>query len=132
MTIQEFYSRIGGNYGEIIQRLGNDTRIEKVLRMLPRDESMGALRAAIEKEDCESAFRAAHTLKGIVMNLGLARMTEAIVPLTEALRSGAASAVVEPLFAQVETCYAAVMEAIVELLGQDETKKGDDARAAAQ
>ena len=41
---------------------------------------------ALENNDYETAFRAAHTLKGICLNLGLENLYKAAYKVTEALR----------------------------------------------
>ncbi len=41
----------------------------------------------MENGDTETAFRAAHTLKGICMNLGFDRLYEASYDITEVLRA---------------------------------------------
>lgn len=43
---------------------------------------------AIENRDIETAFKAAHTMKGISANLGFTKMYSAFSIVTEELRSG--------------------------------------------
>ncbi|UKI38244.1 MAG: Hpt domain-containing protein [Clostridiales bacterium] len=50
------------------------------------DESFRTLRTALEKDDAESAFYAAHTLKGICSNLGFDRLFDKSSAVTEMLR----------------------------------------------
>ena len=126
MTIQEFYLHAGGNYDEGLRRLSSEVRIKKVLGMLSRDGSMQDLGAALEKKDYEGAFRAAHTLKGITMNLGITRLAEAVSELTETLRSRAENETIPRQFAAVEQLYLKTIEDISKLTGDDTPAGGED------
>lgn len=62
---------------------------EFYLRMLGKfvDEPyVRDIEIGLENEDYEAAFRACHSLKGVSVNLGLDRLYERTLPLTEALR----------------------------------------------
>ena len=87
MTLTEFYAAVGGSYEDASARLQNDAFIGRFLRMLPRDDNMARLTAAVGS--AEEAFRAVHTLKGIALNLSLVRLAEACTAMTEALRGSA-------------------------------------------
>ena len=80
MKLNEFYMAVDGNYEDAMERLQNEMFVGKFLRMLPRDGSMMADGRA------NDAFRAAHTLKGIALNLSLTKLAAACSQLTEALR----------------------------------------------
>ena len=82
MTLNEFYTTVGGNYEDVIARLHSEAFTEKFLRMIPQDNSLPLL-----KEAAAAAFRAVHTLKGIALNLGLTGLAAACGTMTEALRS---------------------------------------------
>mgnify|MGYP000290853416 FL=1 len=49
---------------------------------------MSQLTQAMDAGDVETAFRAAHTLKGICANLGFKSLFEVSYEITEALRAG--------------------------------------------
>lgn len=94
MTLTEFYAAVGGSYEDASARLQNDAFIGRFLRMLPRDDNMARLTAAVDSGSAEEAFRAVHTLKGIALkgialNLSLVRLAEACTAMTEALRGSA-------------------------------------------
>lgn len=86
MTLREFYNYVGGDYDDMISRFGDDAHISRFLHMLPRDDSMTNLTAAVEGGNAQEAFRAVHTLKGISLNLGLSSLANACSVMTEALR----------------------------------------------
>lgn len=84
---EEFYNAIGSDFQSVSKRFGNDSVIltRFVLKFLS-DESFRKLKTALEKDDAESAFYAAHTLKGICSNLGFDRLFEKSSAVTEMLR----------------------------------------------
>ena len=86
MTITEFYDYVGGDYEDVRSRFMKDDRIAKFLRMLPGDDSMDNLTAAMTAGSVENAFRAVHTMKGIALNLGLKSLAGACSTMTEAIR----------------------------------------------
>lgn len=71
MTVQQYYAAIGADYNEVIRRLGNEDRIRRFLLKFPADQSFSILCHSLAENQYEEAFRAAHSLKGISMNLGL-------------------------------------------------------------
>ena len=87
MKLNEFYSTIGGDYTEARARFQSDERIARFLKMFPGDDSMQNLSAAVAANDAPTAFRAVHTLKGVVLNLGLGSLARASSQMTEALRA---------------------------------------------
>lgn len=62
--------------------------VEHFLMKFREDRSFSELLSALERGETETAFRAAHTLKGICANLGLGRLFEQASVVTELLRSG--------------------------------------------
>ena len=116
MTLTEFYAAVGGSYEDASARLQNDAFIGRFLRMLPRDDSMARLTAAVDSGSAEEAFRAVHTLKGIALNLSLVRLAEACAAMTEALRGSAVMpANVRALLDAVAREYALVTETLSQL-----------------
>lgn len=65
MTLQEFYAKIGGNSADVLRRLPSEAMVRKFIGKYPADTSWGSLESAINSQDWEAAFRAAHTLKGV-------------------------------------------------------------------
>lgn len=87
MNLQVFYEKVGGSYSEVLNRLINDRLITKFLLKFPSDPSYAVLSVSIDHEDYEEAFRAAHTLKGVCLNLGLSNLAQTATDLAELLRS---------------------------------------------
>ena len=88
MTIEQCYELLGGSYASVLQRLMKKERVEKFLMRVPADPTFEQLQTAFEAGEWNNAFTAAHTLKGISANMGLADLHEAADLLTESLRSG--------------------------------------------
>ncbi len=88
-NLEQFYASVGSNASEIIKRLGGDSSL--VIRFLSKfqaDGSFGQLCSALDSGETETAFRMAHTLKGLSANLGLQTLYEQASNVTELLRAG--------------------------------------------
>lgn len=118
MTLAECYATMGADLETIKQRLPKESLIQKLLLMFPKDQSYEQLKAGLEAEDYDVAFRAAHTLKGVALNLGLTPLATSAAVLTDALRSGAPTQDPEPLFRQVTEDYQRAIHAIEQLDGE--------------
>ncbi len=86
MNLEEFYAHIGGNYADTIRRLYSEKMVSKFVHKYVDDPTCAELKAAVAAEDWETAFRGAHTLKGVAQNLGFDRLYEVSFTLTEAMR----------------------------------------------
>ncbi len=111
MQIEELYNKIGGDYEEIKSRLMNESIIQRFLLKFPSEPSYAKLLEAVENQDIEAAFHAAHTLKGVAANLSFKKLYTALSLLNEQLRPMTENAD-EVLFAQVKECYEEVIGAI--------------------
>ena len=120
MTVEQCYTQLGGDYADITRRMGTDERVIKFLGMLLRDNSFEQLKTALEKEDYGTAFRAAHTLKGVLLNLSLTSQAKVIIELTEVLRPQQANDQIGPLFEKAKAAYAELTMGIEALLGKNE------------
>ena len=116
MKLLAFYNQCGGSYEDAVARFRGEERVLKFLRMLPADESLTELTAAMTREDAHTAFRAAHTIKGIALNLGLDRLASSASTLTEALRGKETVPPEAPeLCKEVERDCAVVLDGISQL-----------------
>jgi HPt (histidine-containing phosphotransfer) domain-containing protein len=118
MTLKECYDTLGGGYDEVMGRLRTEERVKKFVFKFLADKSFLTLTAALEEENAEEAFRAAHTLKGVSQNLSLNRLYESSHSLTEELREGI-GANAGSLFEQVKTDYEVAAAAIRALQESD-------------
>lgn len=71
MTIKQCYQAMGADFEEISQRIPSEAMIRKFAVKFPEDKSFAELTKALEQGDVETAFRAAHTIKGLCLTLGL-------------------------------------------------------------
>ena len=55
--------------------------------MVPADAGFGKLKEALENQDLDAAFEAAHALKGVLGNLSLNTIYDPVSEMTELLRS---------------------------------------------
>ena len=115
-ALDECYARLGSDGAEVARRLGGEERLLKVLAVAMRDPSMDALREALADGDCEAAFTAAHTLKGMFANLGFDRLAAADAALVEALRAGSDPDEAASLFSEVERLECEMRSAVQALL----------------
>ena len=120
VTVEQCYAQLHGDYADIIRRMRTDERVVKFLAMLLRDDSFNQLETALNNEDYETAFRAAHTLKGVLLNLSLTAQAEVISELTEVLRRQQPDEKIGPLFERASAAYAELMSGINELLEKTE------------
>ncbi len=86
MTVRECYGKIG-DYDRMYTCFHDDAKIIKFLKMFLADENYKSLTSALENNDTDAAFMAAHTLKGVCQNLALDDLYDADVQVTEALRA---------------------------------------------
>lgn len=88
MNVRECYEQMNGDYEDVKRRFLSDARIRKFALLFLKDGSMDDLRAAMEAGDCVNAFQAAHTLKGVCLNLGFTGLYAPVSRITEMLRGG--------------------------------------------
>ena len=86
MTLESFYNTIGGDYKKTVERLYNENLLRKFVMKYRNDGTFAQLREAHDSKNWEEAFRAAHTLKGIALNLGFDALYTVSSELTEAMR----------------------------------------------
>lgn len=73
--------------GTMRRFLNNEALYKKCLKKFLDDPSYENLKEAFAQENCSDAFKAAHTMKGFVSNLGINRIYELLIPMVEKLRS---------------------------------------------
>ena len=110
MTIRECYEELGLDFDAVLSRLINERLVQKFALKFLDDPSFQNLKDALDSKDVETAFRAAHTLKGVCLNLGFDTVDNAVddicTPL-KCLRS-------KPLYkinGSIETVYNRILDA---------------------
>ena len=111
MTIRECYEKTGSDYENILKRFGSEAMIQRFALKFLKDGSFSDLKNALEAKDGERAFRAAHTLKGICLNLGLDSLYKVSACLTEKLRGREFNGY-EEAYEEVQQEYQKTIEAI--------------------
>ena len=89
--------------------LGKEEMYLKFLKRFLEDDSYTKMQISLEAYDAEGAFKACHTLKGVVTNLGLDGIMKTVIPITEKLRAGSLEGILE-LQKQLEKEYETVTE----------------------
>lgn len=117
MTLKDCYTVFGGDYQGVMERLGSERIVQKFAFKFLKDPSYGMLTEAMEAGDEETAFRAAHTIKGICQNLGFGALGDSASRLTEALRHRK-SEEYEALYGPVKEDYEKTVSALLTLQAQ--------------
>lgn len=112
MKLQECYTLMGENLQEVLSRLPSEKLVEKFLLKFLADKSYAELCSSLDEKDAETAFRMAHTLKGVCQNLGLKQLGAVSSDLCEALRGGTIPAEAEGLLSAVQQQYEKTVSAI--------------------
>lgn len=111
MTVKECYEQMGSDYEGVLERLGSEAIVKRFALKFLQDPSFAQLKESLAKNDGEEAFRAAHTLKGVCLNLGFDELFEVSAELTEKLRERK-TAGSEELFQKVSQKYQKTVMAI--------------------
>lgn len=114
MTLKEFYAATGGDYEDVLARLMNEQLVKKFLFKFLDDGNYETLMTSLKTGDYPTAFRAAHTIKGVCQNLSFNVLLQSSSALTEALRNGRQEEY-EELSEQVKKDYAKTVLYLKEL-----------------
>lgn len=105
MTVDDL-KRFGANTEEGIHRcMGNESFYLRLVKMMPKDQNFGILYDSIEKGNLDSAFEAAHALKGALGNLSITSLYDPVLNITELLRARTAMDYA-PLVAEIKSKHA--------------------------
>ena len=66
--------------------VNNEALFLRLVAMVPGNDSFSKLYTSIENKDFDEAFKAAHSLKGILSNLSINNMLKPVQDITELLR----------------------------------------------
>jgi histidine phosphotransfer protein HptB len=117
MDIKECYEKMNADFNDVINRLSNETIVLRIVKKFVTDTSYKDLKEGLENKDPKKAFRGAHTLKGVCLNLGFKQFTPFIQELTEKLRPQTDECLEETqdLFDKVTKIYNQTINALKEL-----------------
>lgn len=102
--------RAGVDMNTVMSRfMGNETLYIKFLMRFVEDENFRNMQSMFQQGNLEEAFKAAHTLKGLIANLGLDGIMRSVTTITERLRNGNTEGVSE-LMQQAEWEYEKIMD----------------------
>lgn len=102
---RERLMKCGVDYDGAMERfMGRSDLYLNFIKKFLEDSSYQCMLEAIENKDVDTAFRHAHTLKGLCANLSLAKLRQECSELVECLRSGNLNDIAEPL-ERVEKTY---------------------------
>lgn len=111
MTTKECYDAMGADYQNVLDRFSNEALVKKFAFKFLDDNSYANLKEALAAKNVEEAFRAAHTLKGVCLNLGFDNLYKVSSAITEILRAGQLAGTKEA-FEEVEKQYNITVNAI--------------------
>ena len=111
MSLRTCYEQLGGDFDSVRGRLPSERLVQKFVLKFLNEGSFNELKAGIEAKDGETAFRAAHTLKGVCLNLSFDKLHTSSDRLCEALRGGWTDDATA-MFADVEADYRQTIAAI--------------------
>ena len=74
--------------GAMERFMGDEELYASCLQAVVNDKAYGALYDALMENNCQKAFDSAHTLKGVLANMGLTPMYQIVVEIVEPLRAG--------------------------------------------
>ena len=87
LTIEQL-NQFGADTAEGIARCaGMEALYLRLVKMVPNESNFGLLKTAVEANDLDAAFAAAHALKGVLGNLSLTPMFNKVSEMTELLRA---------------------------------------------
>ena len=106
---------MGGGFNGEVSRLKKPELVKRFLLKFEKGTEFDELEKALAEKRYEDAFRYAHNMKGVGLNLGLSKFQKSSDVLCESLRHGEPAVDIEPLIEDVRQNYRKVVEAIGEV-----------------
>ena len=111
MTVRECYEQMGADFDNVLGRLGSEQMVQRFALKFLNDTSYQTLEETLKEKNVEQAFRAAHTLKGVCLNLGFDNLYKVSSAITEVLRAGELAGT-KKAFEEIEKQYNITVNAI--------------------
>lgn len=113
----------GIDYNQGVERFAGKSQVyENFLKKLFQEESMSQLETQLIEKDYESAFKTAHSLKGMSGNLSLNQFYKVICEIVEELRNGQPGEDILISYQHAKSLYEVARKAIQEENAKDERK----------
>lgn len=106
IDVDEAMERLVGNYG----------LLERFLKRFPTDDNFNKLEKYLDEGNCEAAFRACHTIKGVCANLSMNKLKDIISQQVEFLRVGQLQQA-QDIMPQVNEMYKKMVADITKIYG---------------
>ena len=117
MTLKECYAELGGDYNDAMSRLYDENFVKMFVLKFRNDKNYENLKKYLEEGDQAEAFRAAHTLKGVSLNMSFTALSKTASEMSEALRNSIPSDAFE-IFDRVTRDYEITIAAIEKYAGE--------------
>ena len=111
MTVKECYESMEADFEGVIGRMGSEEMVKRFALKFLVDPCNSILDLALQLLFGEDAFHAAHSLKGLCLNLGFDRLYKVSEELTEKLRGRELDGY-EALYGNVQKEYKNTIDAI--------------------
>lgn len=115
MEVMEVYAILGEDYNEVLERIGKEAWIAKYLKKFADDSCREGLNKAVEDKDWEEAFKCAHSIKGLALNLGLGTLLKISSELSDVFRNGEPSSDPTELMEALNNEYERIIAIVSEL-----------------
>lgn len=112
MELREFFSNVGGDYDEVMSRLGKEERVVKYLLRFIESDPIADFDKALKENNIEECFRNLHSIKGMCLNLGLGNLEKSSSQLCEEYRNGVPQRDVTDMISRTHKDYDDTVEAI--------------------
>lgn len=105
MDLREVYEYLEEDYEDVLTRIGDGYLVEKYVREFTGDDYLEPLKSAYEVGKWEDAYRAAHSLMGLALNLGFRKMALSCEALAGELKRDIPSDAIEEYMMDIEDEY---------------------------
>ncbi|MBS7261406.1 MAG: Hpt domain-containing protein [Treponema sp.] len=112
MQIEECYRLMGADYDDVLSRMMTNQRVYKFNKKFSENSDYKNLIESLSQNDFETAFRMAHNLKGMCLNLGYKELFEVTSVLCEELREGNPKGDIKEMMDNVTVKYEKVLKGI--------------------
>ncbi len=88
MTLRELYGKIDGDYDKALSIMRMDKLVDKHIRKLTDSSVIVDVIEAGKDMDPNTLFETSHAMKGVCLNLGLTKLADAAIVISDEFRPG--------------------------------------------